>query len=118
MVAVLLTFEGKRKRERVSPGKPARARQLDSLSCLRLFESKNVSNGSTSVSRTLVYRCLTHTHTRCGRADVVVLAIWSTCNAQVPYINQFESAYDAAQFESNLRPELAGNYTLFGQGQA
>ncbi|CAJ1355481.1 unnamed protein product [Effrenium voratum] len=30
----------------------------------------------------------------------------------VPYINQFESAYDAAQFESNLRPELAGNYTL------
>ena len=30
----------------------------------------------------------------------------------VPYINQFHSPYDAAQFESYLRPKLEGNYTL------
>ncbi|CAL1134184.1 unnamed protein product, partial [Cladocopium goreaui] len=30
----------------------------------------------------------------------------------VPYINQFQSPYDAAQFEAYLRPKLAGNYTL------
>ncbi|CAK8996517.1 unnamed protein product [Durusdinium trenchii] len=30
----------------------------------------------------------------------------------VPYINQFQSPYDAAHFESYLRPELGGNYTL------
>lgn len=30
----------------------------------------------------------------------------------VPYINQFQSPHDAAQFEAYLRPKLAGNYTL------
>ncbi|CAK9029604.1 Wnt inhibitory factor 1, partial [Durusdinium trenchii] len=35
-----------------------------------------------------------------------------TAGYDVPYINQFQSPYDAAHFESYLRPELGGNYTL------